>query len=157
MVGATLDELRHRDLPNWGRYSRSYLPPLNEAMNPIYDFIVHDDDDEGHGQILDLLAMVQAGKVPLSLIANFRPGMQQADESPVREKDALELNEHLTKMMHQAENSRRTKRNYRIIKNQFYRQEVTKRGRPWTLKPEDVDDAIHALMNLIFGVEKQRI
>ena len=157
MVGTTFDEMKQKDLPNWGRWSKSYLPPLDEAMNPIYDLIKWDEDDPGHGDIIELLQMVQAGKLPLSLIANFKPGTTQSDESPVREKDALELDTHITKMMHQAENSRRTLRNFRIIKNEFYRQEKNKRGRNWIVKRDDVDAAIRALMDLIFGHEKQRI
>jgi hypothetical protein len=155
MVGTSFVKLKHKDLPNWGRFSRSYLPPLREAMNPIYDFIVH-DEHEGHGDLLELLQMVRAGKLPLSLVANLRPGPGR-DEGKIREDDAQEIDGYMAKMMHQAENSRRTLRNYRIIKNEFYRREMTKRHRPWSVQQEDLDAAIRALMDLIFGVRKQRI
>lgn len=155
MVGPTFDELKHRDLKNWGAWSRTYLPPLREAMNPIYGFLKHDNDDEGHGSLLELLEMVKAGKVPLELIANLKPG-GHSDEGPIRVNDALELDSHMERMMHRAiENgevkSRRTFRNFRIIKSEFYQREITKRGKPWTVKKEEVDAAIEALMRLIFG------
>jgi hypothetical protein len=157
MLGTTFDDLKQKDLPNWGFWARTYLPPLREAMNPIYGFLKHDNDDEGHGSLLELLEMVKAGKVPLALIANLKPGGR--DEGPIRVNDALELDSHMERMMHRAIDngevrSRRTFRNFRIIKNEFYQREVTKRGRPWSVKQDDVDAAIRSLMDLIFGENK---
>jgi hypothetical protein len=152
MLGTTFDDLKNKDLPNWGAFSRRYLPPLREAMNPIYGLIKR-DENEGHGDILELLQMVQAGKLPLSLIAHLRPG-QHSDEAEIREDDALELDSHMERMMRQAAKSRHVKRNYRILKNEFYRQEVNKRGRKRIVEREDVDAAIRALQDLIFGENK---